>query len=831
MKNGPIYSNISIINRAFRALGSPLHRDLIIDFVRTHWGNGRGLPLEEAQNLVKLALEAQFYYEKASEEDHFSRKEVYCKELDRLYYNMQINPYPYQYNSRIMNLTMSEIYLDPRFDTISSDDGIIYLVLSEWNLLNDLVYYYMVKNNIDKIPISDIYRNVLSKYSIDDPNAYFFPKIDPRFQVNRKQIVSLVEKNYSEAFLSVQVTDYIKEKVAMKIPIIKQFVMDSKEAVKIRYIIKRIFNLQPHQPLFFPYFEAIKQIVPLLQNNLFLVNDDSLIYSASKELPKIIPKQRLYGSTNLDIIDLKVNELDYNINNQTTSLKQKDQTSHETTPLVKRQKLSYTLRYYDRIQETLAAHYFKDWIQNGYLKVNFLYGEKITPMIIHYDEKNNVLYGEHLSNFMIDYDLEPGQKLEFFLKDDHLYLELGVFDEKAHTEQMKYEDLAKLSEMKKLGTKSLMQHLAELLMLHPSGLHIREIVRDIQEDTTYAESSIRNTLSSFPFFEPIKGKVGYWRFNPKLWKKQYMELENNIKNNLKSKSIPTLRQQWKIKALASTKTKRRLTNEQFKQLPKETFLSLAWDYYSFTIYQYAKKFSCETVPMEDLYQEAYFALHKAYEKYNPELGGSFYYYFRRHLFARLQRYKSDNLSLIRIPTHRIETLMKNDQIFEKQLITNEKTNINILDSDYILFKTNYISFEELYSLYDDNVGDEARARIYCYFNHPFYEDTSLKRQVFIDYSYIEEPEECDWLLSEERYEEEIENRVLAESAIDYLRNIIKNPRDWKIILYRFGFMTGEEMTLQEIGELFGVSRERIRQIENKALKHLKKCPALKGANP
>lgn len=114
MKNGPIYSNISIINRAFRALGSPLHRDLIIDFVRTHWGNGRGLPLEEAQNLVKLALEAQFYYEKASEEDHFSRKEVYCKELDRLYYNMQINPYPYQYNSRIMNLTMSESNYSPQ---------------------------------------------------------------------------------------------------------------------------------------------------------------------------------------------------------------------------------------------------------------------------------------------------------------------------------------------------------------------------------------------------------------------------------------------------------------------------------------------------------------------------------------------------------------------------------------------------------------------------------------------------------------------------------------------------------------------------------------------
>lgn len=814
-----------MINRAFRTLGSPLHRDLIVDFVRTHWGNGRGLPVEEARNFVKLPLEAQFYYKKTEEDDHFSRKEIYSEKLDRLYHSMQINPYPQLY-SRALQITMSDIYLDPRFDTISSEDGNIYIVLSKWNLLNDLVFRYMLKNHIDKIPVSDVYRSVLLKYSIDDPYAYFFPKIDPRFSVDRKQMVSLVEKNDLDSFISIQITDYIKEKVALSIPTIKQFVMHKEGFVKIRDVIRHVFQLQPHQALFSSYFAAIKRIVPLLDSELMLINEDedSLAYSTIEEHPVIEVKQRLYGVTNLSSISERIEELD-NSKESSHSILTKTRTVNTTTRTKKREKLSYTLRYYDRIQETLAAHYFTDWIQNSCLIVHFLDNEKSIPLIFRYDEHENILYGQHLSNLMIDYDLEPGQKLEFFLENEQLYMRLGAFDEKAHTEQMKYEDIAKLSQMKQRGTKSLMQQLAELLMLHPSGLHIREIVRDIQEESVYTESSIRNTLSSYPFFETIEGKVGYWKFNPRQWRKKYMELPKEEKKECSKKEyFPSLRQIFKHRALASNRTKRRLTNHQYKVLPKETFLSLAWEYYSFTIYQYAKNFSSSLIPLEDLYQEAYFALNKAYNRYNPDMGGSFYHYFRRHLFAHLQRYKLNHCSLIRIPIHRIMQLMKEDQTIESQLSANEQTVSP--DYDYMLYKTNYISFEELYSQYDEEANDEIRARLYCCFQNPMYEDDSIKRNVNIDYLRIEEPEECQWLQDENSYEEKICDCLLVTAALRYLKQNAKNDKEYNVILYRYGFLTGEEMTLQEVANVYGISRERVRQIENKALEKLKKMVSL-----
>ena len=55
-----------------------------------------------------------------------------------------------------------------------------------------------------------------------------------------------------------------------------------------------------------------------------------------------------------------------------------------------------------------------------------------------------------------------------------------------------------------------------------------------------------------------------------------------------------------------------------------------------------------------------------------------------------------------------------------------------------------------------------------------------------------------------------------------------DPREKEIIYLRFGFENDEALTLDELGRRFGVSRERIRQIESKALKKLKKKAARKG---
>ncbi|MFC4557303.1 sigma-70 family RNA polymerase sigma factor [Virgibacillus kekensis] len=835
MKNGPVYSNISIINRAFGTFGSPLHKDLIIDYVRTHWENGRGTSFEDAYNIVKYPLEAEFYYRKTEEQDHFSRKQALSEKLDELYSQLRMNPNPWIFSTKTVPVKLNEIYRDPRFDIVSSDGGKQYLILTEWNLLNDLVLRFMVKNGIKQTSIAEIFRDVIIKYEIDDREAYFFPKIDARFKVGRGNIVSLVTHEITEDY-SVHVTEYIMENVAIQIPMIKNYLLDN-GTTKIRTIIQDVFAIQPHFPLFTTYFEAIKKSLSVMKN-VFLINSDSLLISEANS--ENAPQTIQVGGNKTDF--QAINEIVAPLTNGTGESNSETLLVEpaETREVKVRENLSYTLRYFDRIQESLTGHYFKDWIIDDHMKVIFATNEnEKIPYIFHYDEKQNILYGEHLSNFMIDYDLEPGQKLEFNLINNKVFMKLGSFNEAAHTEQMKYEDIARLSEVKHYGTKSLLQNLAELLMSHPSGLHIRQIVLDIKGETSYTENTIRSTLSSYPFFETIPGKVGYWRFNPRQWKRAYIDLPEKPKNHQKNKDtvkvkgnpIPSLASIFKRNAYATRKTKRRLTNRQYTLLPKEEFIEMAWEYYSFIIYQYAKNNKSNSIPLEDLYQEAYFALLKAYEKYNPEVGNSFYHYFKRRLSAHIHRYVIDNKGLIRIPVHRAEELAKVDKEITIDLLLTGNVDVeeSLLD-DYTLYKTNYLSFDELY-LYHSNkaINSELKGRSYFFFDNPiFLGEYDTEEKVSTNYFSVEEPEKCDLLIDDIGFENIVLNNIIAKQSLEYLKDNVRNSRDYEVILYRNGFVTGEEMTLEEVGTILGVTRERIRQIEKKGIELLKSYRAIKG---
>lgn len=70
-----------------------------------------------------------------------------------------------------------------------------------------------------------------------------------------------------------------------------------------------------------------------------------------------------------------------------------------------------------------------------------------------------------------------------------------------------------------------------------------------------------------------------------------------------------------------------------------------------------------------------------------------------------------------------------------------------------------------------------------------------------------------------------EELAVIASTRDTLLQIIEtilSPKEEKIIKLRYGFETGNHMTLVEVGKRFGVTRERIRQIENGALSKIKK---------
>jgi RNA polymerase primary sigma factor len=71
----------------------------------------------------------------------------------------------------------------------------------------------------------------------------------------------------------------------------------------------------------------------------------------------------------------------------------------------------------------------------------------------------------------------------------------------------------------------------------------------------------------------------------------------------------------------------------------------------------------------------------------------------------------------------------------------------------------------------------------------------------------------------------VENQELSQRLTEALDSL--DPRERKIIQMRFGLERGEERTLSEVAELMGVSRERIRQIEQAALAKLRRMPGLK----
>lgn len=76
-------------------------------------------------------------------------------------------------------------------------------------------------------------------------------------------------------------------------------------------------------------------------------------------------------------------------------------------------------------------------------------------------------------------------------------------------------------------------------------------------------------------------------------------------------------------------------------------------------------------------------------------------------------------------------------------------------------------------------------------------------------------------------EEEMEEKILAKTIKEEMERLL-TPREIQVITLRNGLESGEEETLQAIGDKLGITRERVRQLENTALKKLRKSEILKG---
>ena len=216
--------------------------------------------------------------------------------------------------------------------------------------------------------------------------------------------------------------------------------------------------------------------------------------------------------------------------------------------------------------------------------------------------------------------------------------------------------------------------------------------------------------------------------------------------------------------------------------------------------------SSSSLDTSDLEQAGMIGLHKAIEKFDSNKPYEFSTYAVWWIKQSILREIMNNANVVRIPVHVHEKIMKIHKLESESIIKYGYVDINSICTQMDIDEERYNSlkmidfkFNKIKSLdcYISNDEDEDTPMIY------FITASNTLNNISLDFS---DPNEI------------IDKKLFKEDILNSLDCLTEKERS--VILVRFGFLDGEIHTLEEIGTIYKVTRERIRQIENKALKKL-----------